>query len=1029
MNVPLNAREGANEGGPSTLAPSDSHTSTGDVNTRRRVGPITAEELPRSDARPLDAARVYIAHGLAVVPVCAPVGGDAANCTAKNLDAHKHEHRAGKVPTAAWKGRSATTLAEAAKWWGRENPYGPNIALLAGPRGWLAIDVDGPRGEASLAEASEVLGALPPTLENVTGRVDGGRHLLFRIPADASDDDVRSLTKSDAALRLDVEARRFVACASDDEGSGLDLRAGDVDAGRSYIIVAPSLHASGARYQWRGGPLAELPAAWWRALPRKGSRPGPVSAGATSTSGRGRHGELAGLDAEHAAGDRIASALPAAPSTSPSSPGQRSVSLAMRYAAALRAALPRELATIPADTPDSPTNDTIRDVAARVFRLALGAGEAAVASTVEAVTAAGIASGHPEAAVRATVASSLAFARAEGPAALPERERTSKPRTRKAPRASEGEASDASREWSPSREGLPVVTMSPVVADVEDAAIAALAGCEALYQRHPQGIVRTIEAPALHANATPAERSRAPEPGAPLIEACSAPFLRSHLSRVAVWRSWDGRKEGWREVAPPDWIAPAVLARRSYARSALRPLRGVIEAPTLRPDGSVLTAPGYDAATELLLHWTGAPVVVADAPTREDARASFDVLASLFADFTFQGDRGVMLAAIVAAILTPLARAAIRGAVPAFMLEANAPSAGKTLCATVCGAIVTGRPPAVRSYTVDDDEMRKTIGAIASAAPAVALFDNVRDHVEGGALEGAITAADTIAPRVLGVSATPELPWRTVLYLTANGVTYSADNIERFVHVLLAAPADEGERTFAIPELLSHAIERRAELLSHALVILRAYVAAGRPSAGSVHQRFPEWSRIVAAPIAWCSGHDPVKARPPSTSSRDGEAARSLVVAWRSALGAEAVTVAALLSRVRPGATTPGANGPRHAASLVELGASLAELAGARDAASLTARSVGKHLSRVLGKGFVLRGGDVATLRAEENRDGIKVYSLDVRAPDPAVARPTAGQKGGGGAGFEGFSGFSVGPLEERMPERERESAPEVFDA
>ena len=66
MNVPLNAREGANEGGPSTLAPPKSHTSPGDVNTRRRVGPVDAATLPRSDTRTLDAARIYIAHGLAV---------------------------------------------------------------------------------------------------------------------------------------------------------------------------------------------------------------------------------------------------------------------------------------------------------------------------------------------------------------------------------------------------------------------------------------------------------------------------------------------------------------------------------------------------------------------------------------------------------------------------------------------------------------------------------------------------------------------------------------------------------------------------------------------------------------------------------------------------------------------------------------------------------------------------------------------------------------------------------------------------
>ncbi|MEY4007279.1 MAG: hypothetical protein RLZZ467_299 [Gemmatimonadota bacterium] len=873
------------------------------------------------------------------------------------------------MPIVRWKGRASTDLAEASRWWDRSNPYGPNLALLMGPGRLLAIDVDGQKGEASLAAAEAVLGALPSTLENVTGRLDGGRHLLFYVPSDATEEEVSTLTKSDAAMRIDVKSRRFVACVPGDEGSGLDLRAGDPTAGRSYIVVAPSLHVSGARYRWRGGPIVELPDAWWLALPRRG-RGVPVSAGTTSTSD------------EHGRSDGIASSVPSAQSTTPTA-GQRGG----RAAAVLRKALP-QLCTEVRDAPDGVQNATLNANALRGFRLTLAAG-GSLDETAEALIVAALDGNHPEPRTRATVASARAAAEAQGPAHLRERERPPKPGTRETPRASEASPSE-DEAFALRREGLPVVTLTTVIADVEDAAIVALAGCEALYQRHPQGIVRTIKAPSVDETATPAERACAPEPGSPVIELCTAPFLRSHLSRVAVWRSWDSRKGGWREVAPPEWAATAILARRTYPRAALRPLRGVIEAPALRPDGTVLTAPGYDPSTELLLHWNGRPIDVPDAPTREDARASFEAITGLFADFLFQGDRGVQLAACVAAILTPLARAAVRGAVPAFMWEADAPGAGKTLCASVCGAIVTGRPPAVRPYTADDDEMRKTLGAIALTSPPIALFDNVREHVEGGALEGAITSADTIAPRVLGASAAPELPWRVVLYLTANGVTYSADNVERFVHITLAKGG--GERPpFQMPELLRHASEQRAELLRHALVILRAHVAAGRPAAGRPHDRFPEWSRTVAAPIAWCSGHDPVEARPPASTSRDGEAARSLVVAWRTALGAEAVTVAMLLARTR--AIAAGGSVPRQTTAVVELAAALADLAGSPDLARVTPRSVGRHLARVVGKSFILRGGDIATLRASENRDGIKVYSLDVRTapPPPQGGRGVSG--------------------------------------
>lgn len=1054
MNVPLNAREGANEGGPSTLAPSDSHTSTGDVNTRRRVGPITAEELPRSDARPFDAARVYIKHhGLAVVPVCAPVGGDAANCTAKNLDAHKHEHRAGKVPTAAWKGRSATTLAEAAKWWGRENPYGPNIALLAGPREWLAIDVDGPRGEASLAEASEVLGALPPTLENVTGRVDGGRHLLFRIPADASDDDVRSLTKSDAALRLDVEARRFVACASDDEGSGLDLRAGDVDAGRSYIIVAPSLHASGARYQWRGGPLAELPAAWWRALPRKGSRPGPVSAGATSTSGRGRHGELAGLDArtsdEHDAGDRIASALPAAPSTSPP-PGQRSVSLAVRAAAVLREALPRLCAEV-RDAPDGAQNATLNASALRAFRLTLAAGSS-LDETAKALIAAGLDGNHPEARTRATVDSARVAAEAQGPADLRERERPSKPRTRKAPRTSEGEASDAgddtdaapeSRPAVTSRSGLPLVIVGADIARMADDAVCALARHPDVYQRTGVGLARIIEAVEPD-DASENARELLPAAGSLTIKGLAAPTVGEWLSVVAEFRAFDRRVtkgDGTRRVQPPGGLSTIVCAREVYPRE-VRPLAGIIEAPALRRDGSCITAPGYDARSGLYLRWAGEPVDVADAPTRDDARAAFAVFEELFSDFVFQGDakaRRVALAATVAAILTPLARAAIDGPVPAFMWNADASLAGKSMLASTCGAVVLGRSPPPRQYTPDDDEMSKRIAAVALSGVPLWFLDNIRTHVEGGALELLLTAHDRIAARILGATVDREMSWRAVTYMTANGASYSADIARRLLHIPLlscgrreaGAVAGTTERTFRF-ELPSHAIEHRARYIGAALVMLRAHLAAGRPSSGESLPSFESWSRVVAHAIWWASDADPINARPPESANRDNDVARRVALAWHSAAPGELLTLAAVRSRIA--AVEPGRGGadPSRASALVELASALAELAGAPDLARASAHALGRRFEQHVADRYIPHpdGGSVRITPAGLLH-GSKRYASHRDGPVAPPPSETAGQLRGWGSGGSGGSVQSHSASEcEPFSESERDHPAGVtFDA
>ena len=121
----------------------------------------------------------------------------------------------GKHPLHQWGETTSTSPDDARRWWAHEAPHGPNVALLM-VGGLLAIDVDGPAGEASLAAAVDVLGPLPPTLENVTGRTDGGRHLLFSVPADASARDVAALTKSVAGMRLDGVVGKLMVVAADD---------------------------------------------------------------------------------------------------------------------------------------------------------------------------------------------------------------------------------------------------------------------------------------------------------------------------------------------------------------------------------------------------------------------------------------------------------------------------------------------------------------------------------------------------------------------------------------------------------------------------------------------------------------------------------------------------------------------------------------------------------------------------------------------------------------------------------------------
>jgi len=58
---------------------------------------------------------------------------------------------------------------------------------------------------------------------------------------------------------------------------------------------------------------------------------------------------------------------------------------------------------------------------------------------------------------------------------------------------------------------------------------------------------------------------------------------------------WSHRKSAWAACNAPRPVATNLLARSGAWR--FRSLVGVVTAPTLRPDGSVIDQPGYDPAT------------------------------------------------------------------------------------------------------------------------------------------------------------------------------------------------------------------------------------------------------------------------------------------------------------------------------------------------------------------------------------------------------------------------------------------------
>jgi hypothetical protein len=153
----------------------------------------------------------------------------------------------------------------------------------------------------------------------------------------------------------------------------------------------------------------------------------------------------------------------------------------------------------------------------------------------------------------------------------------------------------------------------------------------------------------------------------------------------------------------PPRVPTTYLARRDWE---LPTLRGVVEAPILRPDGSILSAPGFDEATGLFLFADEGWPAVPDIPSLEDAKSALSSILEPFLEFPFVDDaaRSVLIAAILTAIQRRLLESA-----PLFAFDAPSQRSGKSLLAESVGLIVTGRRPPATGVARSEDELRKAI--------------------------------------------------------------------------------------------------------------------------------------------------------------------------------------------------------------------------------------------------------------------------------------------------------------------------------
>lgn len=387
------------------------------------------------------------------------------------------------------------------------------------------------------------------------------------------------------------------------------------------------------------------------------------------------------------------------------------------------------------------------------------------------------------------------------------------------------------------------------------------------------------------------------EEGAPMIVQVSAAWMREQMTDAAYWLKWDARLSDWKNVDAPKDVAETYLARVGDWRVPF--LRGIVQAPTPRPDGSIITEPGYDAASNLVFDPGGVAFPsVPSRPGRADAEAALNQLRGLLRDFPFVSATDEAVA--ISGILTAIARLALETA-PGHAMTAPAAGTGKSLLVDIASLIATGRRPAVLtdSRRISPEEAEKRLDtALLQGDPMLAL-DNLTRPLDSDRLCQMLTQP-SIRVRILGQSQQPEVPSVSAIFATGNNLSIQGDLCRRFMLCHLDAGMEKPyERKFDY-SILDRVRQHRAELAVAAVTIIRAYTAMERPCPLTPLGSFEEWSRLIREPLVWLGMADPVSSidamreEDPTVTTR-----RQLLNAWRAAFGDEAVTAARAVERAQ----------------------------------------------------------------------------------------------------------------------------------
>ena len=444
---------------------------------------------------------------------------------------------------------------------------------------------------------------------------------------------------------------------------------------------------------------------------------------------------------------------------------------------------------------------------------------------------------------------------------------------------------------------------------------------------------------------------------APELAEISETIMYGVLARDAEWIAIDDEGEQ-RSTFPPKDVSRDLVA---MPPKGFPQVDSVITTPVFSSKGELIVKPGLHAAENLWLQQDPTLLLapIPKNPTPEDInQARAIIIDDLFYDFPFatNSDR----ANIVAALLLPFARRMVRGNTPLHVVESPSIGSGKSLLCHLISIVCTGKGSDVTTLPNQEDEMRKTLTAELMKACPMVVLDNANERrVLNSQSLAAATTSNTWRSRVLGANEIVVLPNFAMWMLTGNNPRLSSELTRRAIRIRIDPKQDRAwlRTGFKHDPITIWALEHRPKLVHAALVLIQAWIAAGKPRSQARLGSFEDWAAVMGGilEVAAIPGFIGNLEQMYADTDTDGEMWRELTRAWWAEFG----------------------DAPKRVSDLNEF--------CEREGLMLTVRGDGKDRSQQVRLGKALLGardrmfGDLR-LVAEKTRHGSRQYALQQEA-------------------------------------------------